>query len=683
MDTRIATGPPLRAQHFNRINISLSTLCHRRMFHPQSCTIQSSRQSRAGTVCTLGRPAGIGKVSRKLRSYSSNAGQGSTASEEEEEPDDNDESEDEFDDEEGPDDEEETGVDESEKELTLAELSKGGYDLEKIVEELMNPKPEGASEDGNENELPFAVPLVSDFPEETFLCTSITAPTVSDAVKEIQEAAELGADLVELRLDYLEDLDLKSPEEALETLYQACEDSDVLPITTFRPKYEGGKYDGGDAPRMAVLKYAAMVGCPFVDVEFRVSSLFFGSEGQIPPGTKIILSEHDYKETPDFKTLLALRNEMFNAGADIVKIATMAKTDFDAMNLLLLTQDSPGPVIALAMGEKGLVSRLLAPVFGSVVTFGALSKGRESAPGQPTLEEMRDLYRLHLLNRETQVMGILGNPVGHSRSPLIHNTALAEDNFNAVYVPVLVENLEEFLAAYQTPDFRGWSVTIPHKVEAMRLADSLDPLAERIGAVNTLVRQEDGTLKGYNTDCQAAVAAIEEGLTRKSGSGKVAESPLKDRRVVVLGAGGAGRALAFGAADKGAHVIIANRTLEKAEELAEAVGSGAEAVSLAAIESGEVGGDVLVNTTSIGMTPDVDATPVPRSALGGYRLVFDAVYTPMETRLLKEAREEGCVVVSGVEMFIGQALEQYRLLTREEPPEGLMRRVVFKSLMSS
>jgi 3-dehydroquinate dehydratase/shikimate dehydrogenase len=189
----------------------------------------------------------------------------------------------------------------------------------------------------------------------------------------------------------------------------------------------------------------------------------------------------------------------------------------------------------------------------------------------------------------------------------------------------------------------------------------VDPLAQSIGAVNTLVRRADGTLKGYNTDCSAALNAIEAGLG-VSVAGK---------SVLVVGAGGAGRAVAFGAKHRGARVMISNRNDARAASLAADV--GAEAVPWSVLQAGGVHADVLANTTSVGMQPDVASTPVPAAALSNFNLVFDAVYTPLETRLLREAAAAGAIAINGVDMFVGQAAEQFRLFTGKAAPMQLMR----------
>jgi len=275
---------------------------------------------------------------------------------------------------------------------------------------------------------------------------------------------------------------------------------------------------------------------------------------------------------------------------------------------------------------------------------------------------------------------------------VLHNAALNAIREDSVYVPLLVDDLPDFLRSplFGRSDFAGFSVTIPHKevalqccaevraprsaVHAARSAErrnaraQVDPVAKRIGAVNTLVRLPDGTLKGYNTDCFAALNAIEAGLGA-SVSGKT---------VLVVGAGGAGRAVAFEAAHRGARVLISNRSDERAVSLAADV--GAEAIAWASLQQGRVRADVLANTTSVGMQPDVDGTPVPAAALPNFGLVFDAVYTPLETRLLREAKLAGAIAVNGVDMFVGQAARQFELFTGKAAPVELMRATLMESL---
>ncbi|KAL0035402.1 hypothetical protein WJX77_005085 [Trebouxia sp. C0004] len=561
-----------------------------------------------------------------------------------------------------------------------------------------------------------SAPTVQRTSGRTLLCTSVTASTFEQALDEIRQISEAGADMIELRLDMLTDFD------AEKHLQQMLNETDTPKLVTMRPTWEGGNYDGPEPQRLAVLKYAARLGASHVDVELKVATYFFAGGGPVPVDTKVILSSHNFEETPTDAALENTLQQMWASGADVAKIATTATDISDCARVLTLLKTSQGPCIALCMGERGQPTRMLAAKYGGYLTFGALGGDKQSAPGQPTLHQLIHMYRLPDLTPNCQIFGVIGNPVSHSRSPQLHNAAMAATGIDAVYLPLLVDNLKKFLKTYSSADYGGFSVTIPHKLAALECADEVDLVAQQIGAVNTLVRQPGGSLKGYNTDWSAAITAIENGLqpdshttaesmpsqqqdesmsrhSSNSVSGPGAEeatmsgrvfndgqgetqngSVLKGRTVVVIGAGGAGKALAFGAAHKGAKVIIANRTVEKAEALAAQMQGGAQAISLDQLSSGEAKGDVLANTTSIGMHPQEDASPVSSSVLASFDLVFDAVYTPMDTRLLQDARAAGCKTVSGVEMFIGQAAEQFELFTGKEAPIDLMRQVVLTSL---
>ncbi|KAJ9514015.1 hypothetical protein QJQ45_021098, partial [Haematococcus lacustris] len=423
------------------------------------------------------------------------------------------------------------------------------------------------------------------------ICVSVTATTVESFIHEIEEVERAGADIVELRLDFIKDFDT---ERDLARIMASCSRPYIV---TFRPQWEGGQYTGPEPPRLATLKLAALRGAPHVDVEFKAAPLFFASRGEVPVSCKVILSSHNFAATPSGPQLQQLAADMHAAGADIVKIATMAQDISDTATVLALLDNPPVPTIALAMGERGLLTRILAAKYGAYLTFAALAPGRESAPGQPNLQQLRQLFNFQAQQRSTKLFGIIGNPVSHSRSPLIHNTAFQHCGFDGVYVPLLVDDLPRFLAAFEHhTDFQGFSVTIPHKVAgvagfagsagralqleaALKACQEVDPVAAQIGAVNTLVRLPSGGFKGYNTDWLAAIEAIEQQLAAgspphpeqphqpppsssapssplpgspppspSSSSSSAAASPLQHKTVLVLGAGGAGRALAFGAA---------------------------------------------------------------------------------------------------------------------------------------
>jgi len=510
-------------------------------------------------------------------------------------------------------------------------------------------------------------------PNRSLMVTSITATTVASFMQEMDQAATTGVDILELRLDFIKDYDTERD------LRKIMKHAKLPYIVTYRPTWEWGNYEGDEAPRLATLKFAALMGAPFIDVEWKASATFFASAGEVPVSTKVILSNHNFTSCPDANALRDQAKKMHEAGADIVKIATMANDIVDASKMLRLLQNPVAPTITLSMSEKGQMSRILSNKYGGFLTFAALSPEKASAPGQPTVKELSTLYNFQKQSKATKVFGIIGNPVSHSKSPLIHNTAFQSIGFDGVYVPLLVDDLKTFLDAFSDPvwGFQGFSVTIPHKEAALKLAKSVDPVAAQIGAVNTLVRQPDGTFKGYNTDSSAAVGAIERALVA-AGKGD-----LKGKTFLVLGAGGAGKALAVGAAFRGAKVLIANRSRERAENLAKAMGGDVQVVDWASVGSGGVSADVLANSTSLGMAPGVDVSPVQTAAVKNFGLVFDCVYTPVWTKLLKDGRDAGCIVVDGLQMFVGQAADQFKLFTGKEAPIDLMKKTLEDAIAAS
>ncbi|XP_010674966.2 bifunctional 3-dehydroquinate dehydratase/shikimate dehydrogenase, chloroplastic [Beta vulgaris subsp. vulgaris] len=506
----------------------------------------------------------------------------------------------------------------------------------------------------------------------TLICVPIMDDTVDQMLIQAKKAKEQGADLVELRLDFLKNF---NPNYDLEILIK----NSCLPtLVTFRPTWEGGQYDGDESKRRSALRKAMELGADYVDVELKVAEEFFDSiGGKKPTKTAIIVSSHNYQSTPSVEEIGDLVSRIQATGADIVKIATTARDITDCARILQVLTHSQVPIIGLVMGERGLISRILCAKFGGYLTFGTLEKGAVSAPGQPTIRDLLDLYNFRLIGPDTKVFGIIGNPVGHSKSPHMYNPAFKAVGFNGIYVPLLVDSVPNFLKTYSSPDFVGYSVTIPHKMAALECSEEVDPIAKAIEAVNCLVRKpSDGKLAGYNFDYVGAIEAIEEGL--QDGGSSAPVSPLAGKVFVVVGAGGAGKALAYGAKAKGAKVVIANRTLENAANLSSKVGG--KAISLTELDDfAPEEGMILANTTSVGMKPNTNETPISKRALKNYALVFDAVYVPKLTRLLKEAQESGCIIIYGTEMLVNQAFGQYQQFTGLPAPKELMREALAKS----
>ncbi|KFK38074.1 hypothetical protein AALP_AA3G066400 [Arabis alpina] len=537
---------------------------------------------------------------------------------------------------------------------------------------VMEPSNVYVSESSNSTEMEMGSEEITKNP--SLICAPVMSDSIEKMVIETCKAQELGADLVEIRLDSLKDV---NPLEDLKTIIQK---SPLPTLFTYRPSWEGGQYEGDENERLDVLRLAMELGADYIDVELQVASEFIKSiNGKKPESCKVIVSSHNYQSTPSVEELSDLAVRIQEAGADIVKIATTAVDITDVARMFHLTSNARVPTIGLVMGERGLMSRILCSKFGGYLTFGTLESGKVSAPGQPTINDLLDLYNFRRIGPDTKVYGIIGKPVSHSKSPIVHNQAFKSVDYNGVYVHLLVDDLASFLQTYSSSDFAGFSCTIPHKEAALQCCDEVDPLAKSIGAVNTVLRRSsDGKLLGYNTDCIGSISAIEDGLRSSDPStGPSSSSPLAGKTVVVIGAGGAGKALAFGAKEKGAKIVIANRTYERARELAEAIGG--RAISLADLDDFHPeDGMVLANSTSMGMQPNVDETPISKDALKHYALVFDAVYTPRITRLLREAEECGAITVSGSEMFVRQAYAQFEIFTGLPAPKELYWQIMSK-----
>lgn len=481
------------------------------------------------------------------------------------------------------------------------------------------------------------------------ICIPITAHSNQEAIEDLKEASRF-ADIIELRLDYIKDPDL-----------DALLMGRTRPlIVTNRPKRDAGDFQGTELERIALLQKAVRFHPEYVDIELdSVSKLHDLGK------TKLIVSYHNFNETPN--DIGRIHEDLIRTGASIVKLATFARDITDNARILELLKRANFPTIAFCMGELGQISRILSIKFGSMLTFASLARGKESAPGQLSIKELKDVYHISEIGRNTDIYGIIGNPVSHSISPHIHNPSFIAMGINAVYLPFKVEDVARFIESFKDIGFKGLSVTIPHKEEIIKYLDEIDPLAKRIAAVNTVINR-DGKLCGYNTDCPAAVGALEEILKDRGGWGQ---------KVVIIGAGGAARAIAFGLKERGADITIINRTNKRGLDLSKEVGCNYAGFN----EIEGIDMDVLINTTPVGMFPKVDESPVPGSILKKGMVVFDIVYNPIDTKLLEEAKDKGCIVINGVEMFVRQAALQFELFTGEKAPVPLMERIIKERLL--
>jgi 3-dehydroquinate dehydratase/shikimate dehydrogenase len=332
------------------------------------------------------------------------------------------------------------------------------------------------------------------------------------------------------------------------------------------------------------------------------------------------------------------------------------------------------------MGAGGLISRILAKKLGCFLTFASIDELNATAPGQLTIEDLKELYRYDYIGTQTKLYGVIANPVGHSLSPAIHNACFGDKQMNNLYLPLLVEGDRQEFDSFlhhalmrKWLNFRGFSITIPHKQNALAYVQAsrgyVEPLAQKIGAANTLLVGPDGKLQAYNTDYAGALDAITAGM-------KISRARLDGLPVAVIGAGGVSRAIVAGLSDAGALIKIYNRTVEKAEKLAAEFGCEFAPLD----DLGNLDAKLLINCTSIGMHPNVEATPVPNESLKRGMTVFDTVYNPAETLLLAEAKKKRIKTIDGVSMFVNQAMAQFKLFTQTDGNAELMRKVVCNSL---
>jgi 3-dehydroquinate dehydratase/shikimate dehydrogenase len=500
--------------------------------------------------------------------------------------------------------------------------------------------------------------MALDSTPEKLICVPITEPSLEDFMQATAAASSV-ADAIELRVDYLTEGDASR---AIKLFSDPKNKIQKPLILTHRPREQGGQREISFGDRREFWRgFSDWESIAYADLEFDLVEHL--AKGDTPVRwEQVICSWHDFAETPH--DLIARYDLMASAPAAVVKIATRAKGIGDCLRIFELIEHAKGkkPVIALAMGLPGLMTRVLALSRGAILTFGSLQRGAESAPGQPTAAELRDLYRVKELSPDSMILGIIGNPVGHSRSPLMHNAALRALNWDGVYLPFEVDDAGSFLCGFVHPrtkkldwHLRGLSVTIPHKLAVIPYLDFIDATAKTIGAVNTVVVEGD-QLHGYNTDAAGAMKPLDEMID------------MKGARVAVLGAGGSARAVCYGLRERGADVTIYARDLEKARPLADEFNA-----RIASLESFSGQADVVINCTPIGMHGHSEGrSPVAAETLKNTRLVYDLIYTPEETALLLAAKQAGCQTLGGLAMLVNQAAEQFRLWTGSAAPVDVM-----------
>jgi len=495
------------------------------------------------------------------------------------------------------------------------------------------------------------------------LCVAIQAATPSELI-ERAEAAARDSQFLEFRLD-----SLAAPAEVLAPLRQfLARHHGLLAVGTCRRIPGGGNFEGTVVEELAMLEAAAEAGCGIVDLEIETAAETTPAQLERfrtaihAAGAALLISTHDFTQT---RHLAQAADRIAAFRPEYIKVVSTARSLADNLEVLKLIRERSvhTRIVGIAMGEEGLISRVLGPREGASFTFAAPDQGAGTAPGQVTVRTLRELYHIERINQDTRIFGVAGNPIGHSLSPLMHNAAYRTENVNAVMFPLKVTALSDLLTLVSELPMAGVAVTMPLKQEVLPHLAHMDPLVERIGACNTLRATADGKLHGFNTDVAGVVRPLERRMQ------------LKGARIAVLGAGGAARAAIFGLVAEGAEVFVVNRTHETAQKLA--TQAGAQALKMA--ELGHRDFDVLLNTTPCGMKGVEQQLPLAENQLNA-GLVFDMVYNPLQTPLLKLAASRGLATIGGMEMFVQQGARQFEIWTGKPAPEAEMRRVVEQAL---
>lgn len=484
----------------------------------------------------------------------------------------------------------------------------------------------------------------------------VAAATAAEMARQFKRAIR-ETSTIEVRLDWL--ANYAERESFLSWITGHARHATI--IATCRRREAGGEFAGDIAEQLFALVRAVNAGCAWCDVEIETAArLPKGALRSLLRPARILLSFHNFHGTPgELLAKKGLMHRFAGVETDAIKVATAAKTLTDGSRIISLAKGRR-ELVAVPMGEIAAPLRILAFREGSALGYAPVE--RDTAPGQFSLDDMRAVFRVDKISRKTRVYGVIANPVGHSLSPVMQNAAFQDRRIDAVYVPFLVRELRDFIRAIERLGIRGFSVTLPHKHAILHYLDDCDPLAAKIGAVNTVVVR-GGKLRGYNTDYAGVLQAL-EGRVRLAGS-----------RVLLFGAGGAARAAGFALAAAGSEVSVCARRSSKAMALARAIGG--QAIARRLVRSRFF--DAIINATPVGMFPHTKISPLTAGELN-CRVVADLIYRPMQTRLLEIARRRGITTVSGVEMFVAQGAAQWNIWTGLRSPEAAMRRAVLAVL---
>jgi 3-dehydroquinate dehydratase / shikimate dehydrogenase len=489
------------------------------------------------------------------------------------------------------------------------------------------------------------------------ICIALGFSSVDELVRHARAEADQGESFLEFRLDYL-----PQPADGVKAIRAFLgQRPECTILATCRRHQNHGRYNGSIAEQFRILDAAIDAGAQAIDVEIESAEAAIPEIAHLRAKAQLVVSFHNYSGTPPVEGVL---RRMMKVPADCYKLVTTAKKPSDNHRVLSLAKANPRvPMVMLAMGEAGLPTRVLSNPYGAVYTYAAPNAGAGTAAGQLQARQLRNLYRTEKFTKNAKVYGVIADPVRHSISPAVHNRAFQSRRMDAVYLPFLVQpsQLKDFFLLATRLPIAGFSVTIPHKQKIIRYLDALDPLARRIGAVNTVVRKA-GKWRGWNTDVEGVLGPLGKRL-------KIAKST-----VLVVGNGGAARSAAFALADAGAKVSVVGRNPDRVRALAKAC--SATPVMREQIAAQHY--DAVIHATPLGMWPNTKECffngKIPAE------LLFEMVYNPIETELVKRARAEKIEVVDGLQMFVEQAVRQFELFTGETAPRAAMERAAQEAL---
>jgi 3-dehydroquinate dehydratase/shikimate dehydrogenase len=489
------------------------------------------------------------------------------------------------------------------------------------------------------------------------ICIALGFPDIETLLANARREYEAGERFLEFRLDYF-----KSPEQGVAAIRKfLARHADCTILATCRRHQNHGRYNGSIEEQVKILEGAIAAGAKAIDIEIESAENCADRLERARTDAYLLISYHNYGGTPPLESVL---RRMLRIQADLYKVVTTARKPSDSYRVLALARNHlKTPMVVLAMGETGFPTRVLSTAFGGLYTYAAPSSANGTAAGQVAAKQLRHLYRVEKFTRDARIYGVIADPVRHSISPAVHNRAFQARRTDAVYLPFLVKpaQLKDFFILADKTPLAGFSVTIPHKQKILRYLDQIDPLAKRVGAVNTVWRKA-GRWRGANTDA----VGVTEPLQRRV--------RLSKSSVLVVGNGGAARGAAYALAAAGSKLSITGRNIDRVRALAKAC--DAEALSREQAESRMF--DVLVHATPLGMLPKVNECFFNGCVPG--KLVLDMVYNPSETILIRKAKDQGAEVILGLEMFLEQAAQQFQIWTGETAPRAVMEKAALEAL---